>query len=149
MLQRSIIPPLCLSLLLATLPWVELAAEGAGEQAIVERLETYAASLDRQDTRVAADALHEESRQFALTPKGLLAIDKPTYLALMEQKKIGGVASQASVRDLRISGTAASAVLERRVEDRGVLFTHHVHLLWLDPSWKVMSVTTSMVPIPQ
>ena len=120
------------------------AGEDTNEQQIEALLLRYARSLDTQDAQTAEHDLYAEARQFAVTPNGVLAIGQSDYLGLLAQKKIGGVPSNPSVRQTHVAGAAASAILERPIEGRPVLFTHYVQLLYIDSAWKVVSVTTGI-----
>ena len=94
-------------LLLVTLAFLtlgSLAGEDTGKSQIEALLLRYAESLDRQDAGLAEQLLHAESRHFAITPNGLMAIGLREYLDQLEQKKIGGVPSNHSARQIEIAG---------------------------------------------
>ena len=102
---------LILGCLLSFLPL--LANAGQDEEAITKVVQLFVDCGDQQDTELADQALHSESKQFIPGDhfkNGLFVITKEKYLSLLRIKKIGGVKRGVKIHSIDIDTQNKNAV---------------------------------------
>lgn len=104
-----------------TLLTLSLAHAGADPTIAVRR---FVQAGDARDASTLEAVLHPSFRVVAQMPDGLTVMDRPLYLSLMEQKKIGGVPRETTVHTVLLQGDLATV--------RGTLVSEQAHF---DCTW--------------
>ena len=119
-----------------------LVQSSADEAEIRSAIEQFSTAADNQDAAGVGEVLHVEAQQFYMGPEGLVRLETPTYLSLIEQKKIGGEARVLNIKRIDVNGEMASAKV--LMTGKEYTFDNYISLMRVDDRWQIMSIVLRM-----
>ena len=111
------------------------------EKKVKSAIETFSQSADQQDVSKMDNILHAEYRTVANRLFGgtdVSVMDKPTYLSMLEEKKIGGDKRDVEIVSVNIVDNNASVVA--KFNGKVLKFTSYLHLVKDDKgTWQIIN----------
>ncbi len=117
----------------------------ADQQAITQVIQDYAAGTAMLDITVIDQVFHDDFRVIALTQEGPRVIDKPMYLSLLKDGKIGGVPRILKVKHIEIQDKTAHATIILTSDK--VVFNDQLQFIQDSQGWKIINNLTEVLAI--
>jgi Putative lumazine-binding len=129
--------------LAAALPAISPVLAQAEADAVRASIQAFADGAAAQDPALLERTLHPASMQYIAGPE-VRSVDRPTYLAAIRDKKMGGLPMSVAIQHLRIDGNTAQA----QATFSAVPFTlsHALSLVKVGGQWMIVSTVVRMIP---
>lgn len=105
-------------------------------------IKKFASAGDTQNAGDMQQVLHPEAQQFFMGENGLVRLDTPTYLGMIEQKKIGGQSRKLHIQNVDVNGNMATA--KAALSNDAYHFDNYISLMKVDGAWQIMSIVLRM-----
>ncbi len=119
--------------------------EQADQQAITQLIQDYTEGTATGDIAVIDQTFHDDFRVIALTQEGSRILDKPTYLSLLKDGKIGGVSRVLKVKHIEIQDKTAHATITLTSDK--VTFNDQLQFIQDSQGWKIINNLTQVLSI--
>lgn len=101
---------------------------------------------DHQDQEMVASVIHENFRVVLNSGDGAMQlIDKPQYLSLMKQGKIGGTPRTLHIENIDVYGEKTAAV-KVRLKSAKMTFYNYYSLVRVHEEWKLIQDLVHVIP---
>lgn len=110
-----------------------LAAKGLTMRQTIEK---YAKGADTRNTAYLDKAFHDHFQVIALTPDGVMKLDKKGYIGLIKAKKIGGVKRQLKILSMSDDGKVGTAKLT--LSGGKLVFHDFLTLIKTNVGWQIV-----------
>ena len=141
MIKRSVLLSVAALLCFSVLQ----AGEKAEKKAIKKTIEDYLVGIDHHDVEKVKKTMHAQHIHFVTIGDQLRAIDRPTYLGLLEQKKIGGQQRTHKYESIDVTAGDTASAKVKSSTDKGT-FVQYLTLMKVDENWQIVSIGTKVVP---
>jgi Putative lumazine-binding len=113
------------------------------DPAVRQTIEAFASGAATQDVVMLERTLHPLSVQF-ITGKEIRTVDRPTYLAAIREKKMGGQPMTVTVQSVQVDGGTASA--KATFTAAPFVLSHSLSLVKTDGRWMIVSTVVTVLP---
>lgn len=110
-----------------------------------ETIERYATGADTRSTDLLDKAFHEHFQVIALTADGVMKLDKDSYIKLIKEKKIGGVARKLKIIATDDDGLIGTAKVTL-TGDKAV-FHDNLTLIKSPTGWQIVANATRVAKV--
>lgn len=107
---------------------------------IKQVIETYATGADTRDVAALDASFHDHFRVVAMTPEGVRNLDKPTYLQMIRDEKIGGIDRALDIEWITAEGDTARA--EVTLTSPAAIFHDDLALVRDGGTWQIVNNVT-------
>jgi hypothetical protein len=129
-----------MALALSALP--PLAAQSEAD-AVRATIQAFADGAATQDLAQLEKALHPTAMQF-ITGKDIRTVDRPTYLAAIKEKKMGGMPMTVAIQSIQVDGVTAQA--HATFAAAPFTLSHALTLVKVEGRWMIASTVVSVIP---
>ena len=111
--------------------------------AVMATIQAFAEGAAKQDVLVLERALHPAAIQF-VAGNEIRGMDRPTYLAAIRDKKMGGVPLEVQLQQLHVEGATAQALATFSAAP--FTLSHALSLVKSEGRWVIVSSVVRVLP---
>lgn len=115
-------------------------AEADAVRAVIQAFADGAAT---QDVALLERTLHPASVQY-ISGKDVRSVDRPTYLAAIRDKKMGGLPMTVAIQQLQVESATAQA--HATFSAAPLTLSHALSLVKVEGRWMIVSTVVSVIP---
>ncbi len=119
-----------------------LAAQSDAD-AVRATIQAFADGAATQDRARLENALHPTAIQF-ISGKEIRTLDRPTYLAAIKEKKMGGMPMTVAIQSVQVDGATAQA--HATFTAAPFTLSHALTLVKVEGRWMIASTVVSVIP---
>jgi uncharacterized protein (DUF1786 family) len=119
-----------------------LRAQGEGD-AVRAAIQAFADGAATQDVALLERTLHPASVQY-INGKDVRSVDRPTYLAAIRDKKMGGLPMTVAIQQLQVESATAQA--HATFSAAPFTLSHALSLVKTEGRWMIVSTVVSVIP---
>jgi Putative lumazine-binding len=128
---------------LACTPVTVRAQSDADADAVRATVQAFADGAAKQDVELLERTLHSAAVQF-INGKEISSVDRPTYLAAIRAKKLGGLPLTVAIQGVQVENATAQAQATFSAEP--FTLSHALSLVKVEGQWWIVSTVVSVIP---